>query len=332
MLSSKPATRATCAATRSPDARRIEKDCSLPRNPGGEPRPLRCFEAPGLGARGGGGVREADGYLQLAVHWRESNARWRTIPKSPTIWWCPRALYRGMKTTSGPPPRSTACWPCTCLRWLREHRRADDFSRMAQIDMDRKRLPMAASSLNAAVGNSQEAGWPAGRFAGADLDRLGEVSTTLRRYDRAEEAFRLALVIRETLYGRSTPTCCQHRRPGVRPVGQKKYDQSEPLYPKADRAVGLVGGRRAAHGWPSRWIKWRVFTRPEEIRSATKPPTGPAIRAYCLPRGWPNRRPAARGAQPEGAGISIAGAGSARPAQPGLPGAAHGQSKGSQTA
>ena len=70
-----------------------------------------------------------------------------------------------------------------------------------------------------------------------DLDRLGEVRITLRQYDKAEEAFRHALVIRERLYGKDHANLLTSVDGlAYAYFGQKKYQEAEPVY---QRLLGL---------------------------------------------------------------------------------------------
>jgi len=234
-----------------------------------------------------GEFAEADGYLQLAVHWRESTLG-ANDPKIADDLVVSAALYRGMKDYE----RATA----TLNRVLALHvpavgyestAVADDFSRMAQIDMDRKRLPMAASSLNAALAIRRKLAGPLDVSLVPDLDRLGEVSTTMRRYDRAEEAFRLALVIRETLYGREhADLLASIDGLAYALFGQKKYDQAEPLY---QRLIALwvwsVGGEHpmvaiALDKVAAFYADQKKYDQAHEAADRAT-----AIRAYCLATG-----------------------------------------------
>ena len=64
-----------------------------------------------------------------------------------------------------------------------------------------------------------------------DLDRLGEYHTLMRTYESAEAAYRHALVIRETLYGKLHPDLIASVDGLAYALfGQQKYDEAEPVY------------------------------------------------------------------------------------------------------
>jgi len=164
---------------------------------------------------------------------------------------------------------------------------ADDFSRMAQVDLDRKDLPMAASSLNAALAIRKKLAGPLDVSLVPDLDRLGEVSTTMRRYDKAEEAFRRALVIRETLYGKEhADLLATIDGLAYALFGQKKYDEAEPLYQRLIPLwVESVGGE---HPMVAIALdKVAAFYADQKKYDQAKEAAGRAnaIRAYCLATG-----------------------------------------------
>jgi tetratricopeptide (TPR) repeat protein len=64
-----------------------------------------------------------------------------------------------------------------------------------------------------------------------DFDRLGEAEIVLRDYPKAEAAYRRALVIRESLYGKNHADLIATVDGLAYAVfGQKKYDEAEPIY------------------------------------------------------------------------------------------------------
>lgn len=64
-----------------------------------------------------------------------------------------------------------------------------------------------------------------------DLDRLAGIQITLRAYDQAEETYRHALVVRETLYGKVHGDLLGTLDGLAYALfGQKKYDAAEPVY------------------------------------------------------------------------------------------------------
>jgi tetratricopeptide (TPR) repeat protein len=114
---------------------------------------------------------------------------------------------------------------------------ADDFSRMAAIDGEQKKIASAISSLDAALDIRTKLGGPLDPTLIPDLDRLGEYHTMMRAYDQAEAAFRHGLVIRETLYGKTHAdliTTVDGLAYAL--FGQKKYNEAEPVYL---RLIGL---------------------------------------------------------------------------------------------
>ena len=71
----------------------------------------------------------------------------------------------------------------------------------------------------------------------SDLDHLGEYHTMTRAYDLAEAAFRHALVIRETLYGKTHADLISTVDGLAYALfGQKKYEEADPVYL---RLIGL---------------------------------------------------------------------------------------------
>src|SRR5439155_17289435 len=65
----------------------------------------------------------------------------------------------------------------------------------------------------------------------ASLDRPSALYISIRSYDQAEEAYRHALVIRETLYGKThADLIATVDGLAYAMFGQKKYDAAEPIY------------------------------------------------------------------------------------------------------
>jgi len=83
----------------------------------------------------------------------------------------------------------------------------------------------------------------------------------MRAYDQAEAAFRHALVIRETLYGKTHADLISTVAGlAFALFGQQKYDQADPVY---QRLIGLWSPTwaRTTPWWPSRWTSLRCSTR-----------------------------------------------------------------------
>ncbi len=178
-----------------------------------------------------GEFADADNYLQLAIHWRETNLG-PNDPKIADDYLIAVGLCRGMKDYD----RASAI----LSRVMALHRLAngpdstvfaDDFSRMAQLYMDQKNTESAAGSLNTALAIRTKAAGPLDVSLVPDLDRLAAVYITRRAYDKAEETYRHALVIRETLLGKEDPDLIA-TVDGLAYAcfGQKKYDEAEPIY------------------------------------------------------------------------------------------------------
>lgn len=108
---------------------------------------------------------------------------------------------------------------------------ADDFSRMAQIYAEQKKVVPAIAMHQIALGIRAKIAGPLDPSLVPDLDRMGELYITQREYEKAEEVYRHDLVIRETIYGRvhadliSTVDGLAYAL-----FGQKKYDEAEPVY------------------------------------------------------------------------------------------------------
>jgi tetratricopeptide (TPR) repeat protein len=200
-----------------------------------------------------GEFADADNYLQLAISWRETNLGMNDA-KIPDDVLLSVAYCRGMKDYE----RALQIMN----RVVRLHVNAnigagavpgdamssisvaDDFSRIAQIQAELKKIDDAIGTLNMALGIRTKLLGPLDPSLVYDLDRLGGLQITQRAYDKAEETYRHALVIRETLYGKvHADLISTVDGLGYSLFGQKKYDEAEPVY---QRLLGLwissVGG------------------------------------------------------------------------------------------
>jgi len=234
-----------------------------------------------------GEFADAGNYLQLAIDWRESTIG-ENDPKIGEDLLVSAALCRSMKDYGRAGD--------ILNRVLAIHVRAsgfdstavaDDYSRLAQIDLDRTELESAARSLNAALMIRKKLAGPLDVSLVPDLDRLGEVSTTMRRYDKAEEAYRRALVIRETLYGkRHADLLATIDGLAYALFGQKKYDEAEPLYQRLIPLwVESVGGEHpmvaiALDKVAAFYADQKKYDQAKEAADRAN-----AIRAYCLATG-----------------------------------------------
>jgi len=190
-----------------------------------------------------GEFADADQFLQMAIHWRESTVG-PDDPKIADDMLLEVSLCRSMKDY----PRALA----VLNKVLVAHTKtsdyyskvvADDYSRMAQIHMDQKELDAAVSALNLALNIRTKLAGPLDPTLVPDLDRLGQVYITQRSYENAEWAFQRALVIRESIYGKmNADLIATVDGLAYALFGQKKYEQAEPLYQRLITLwVGSVG-------------------------------------------------------------------------------------------
>ncbi len=150
-----------------------------------------------------GDFADADHYLLMAIDWR-TNTLGKDDPKITDDMLQDVALCRGMKDYG----RALEIVNAVLLRHSKAFKFesvevADDYSRLAQILLEQKKPEDAIVPLETALAIRTKLGGPLDPSLVYDLDRLGAVQTALRAYDKAEEAFRHALVIRESLYGKN---------------------------------------------------------------------------------------------------------------------------------
>jgi len=191
-----------------------------------------------------GEFKDANDFLQTAINWREQT-QGPSDPKITDDLLQSVGLFRGMEDYGQA--------LVVLNRVLSMHVRAstfdsvpvaDDYSRMAQIYLEQKKLEDAISPLNSSLSIRTRLAGPLDPSMIFDLDRLGTVQTTLRAYDKAEDAFRHALVIRESLFGKmNADLIADVDGLAYALFGQKKYDEAEAAY---QRLIGLwahsVGG------------------------------------------------------------------------------------------
>lgn len=197
-----------------------------------------------------GEFADADHYLQMAISWRETTLGTNDAKIADDVL-LSVAYCRGMKdferalaimnrvvrmhVTAN---IATGASPADAINSTAV---ADDFSRIAQIQQELKRLDAAVTSLHTALRIRTKLAGPLDPTLVYDLDRLAGLQITLRTYDQAEETYRHALVIRETLYGKTHADLISTVDGlGYSLFGQQKYDEAEPVY---QRLLGL-------------WIKW----------------------------------------------------------------------------
>ena len=173
----------------------------------------------------------ADRYMQEAIRWRE-NTFGPDDPKLPADLLEDFAICRNLKdfdramlllrrvlaldiAAAGPDSKPVA----------------DDYSRMAQLHMDRKMADSAVGPLNLALSIRIKLAGPMDPTLVPDFDRLAEAYVSLRQYDNAEYIFRRALVIRESVYGKvNADLIATVDGLAYACFGQQKYDEAEPLY------------------------------------------------------------------------------------------------------
>ncbi len=178
-----------------------------------------------------GDFADANGYLQSAIEWRETNLG-KDDPRIADDLLESVSLLRGLKDYG----HALAVMSQVMGMHMKASKFlsvevADDFSRFAQIQMEYQKPEDAAGSLQTAVSIRTQMNGPFDPSLIYDLDRQGTVYIALRQYDKAEEAYRHGLVIRDSLYGRdSADLISTVDGLAYACFGQKKYDLAEPIY------------------------------------------------------------------------------------------------------
>jgi tetratricopeptide (TPR) repeat protein len=245
-----------------------------------------------------GEFADADNYLQLAISWRETNLGMND-PKLPDDVLLSVSYCRGMKDYERAlqimnrvvrlhvnANMAAGAAPGDAMSSVTV---ADDFSRIAQIQMELKKLDDAATTLNMALGLRTRLAGPLDPSLVYDLDRLGGIQITQRAYDKAEATYRHALVIRETLYGKvHADLIATVDGLGYALFGQKKYDEAEPFYRRLlELWISSVGGEETHPMVAIALDKIAVFygqqKKWEQADDATT--RANAIRAYLLADG-----------------------------------------------
>ena len=114
------------------------------------------------------------------------------------------------------------------------------------------------------------------------------MQVTLRTYDQAEETYRHALIIRETLYGKTNADLIATVNGlGYALFGQKKYDEAEPVYQRLlalwIASVGAETHPMVAMALDKIAIFYATQKKWDQAREATT--RANAIRAYLLADG-----------------------------------------------
>jgi tetratricopeptide (TPR) repeat protein len=108
---------------------------------------------------------------------------------------------------------------------------ADDFSRIALVQLAQNKPEKAIPALLTAIGIREKLLGPDSPGLLSELDRLGSAQITTRVYDDAEVTFRRALVIRERIEGPRSPDLLTTLDGLAYSLfGQKQYDEAEKFY------------------------------------------------------------------------------------------------------
>jgi tetratricopeptide (TPR) repeat protein len=240
---------------------------------------------------------DADNFLQLAISWREQ-VLGPDDPKIPDDVLMSVEYARGqkdyeralliMQKVRGMHMMANARAGASMTEARESEIIADDWSRVAQIQMELKQPEAAAFSLKVALEIRTKLHGPLDPSLVFDLDRLAGIQVMKRAYDEAEETYRHALVVRETLYGKihgdllSTLDGLAYSL-----FGQKKYEEAEPVY---KRLLDLWINQMGSETHPMVAIaldKMAVFyidqKKWEEARAATA--RANAIRTFVLAEG-----------------------------------------------
>lgn len=119
---------------------------------------------------------------------------------------------------------------------------ADDFSRIALVQLAQQKPELAIPPLETAIGIRERVFGADSPALLSDLDRLGSAEITARVYEDAETTFRRALVIRERIEGSQSPdllTTLDGLSYSL--FGEKKYDDAEVFYKRLLNIWLLVG-------------------------------------------------------------------------------------------
>jgi tetratricopeptide (TPR) repeat protein len=179
-----------------------------------------------------GEFADADDFLQLAISWREQNLGMND-PKIVDDVLLSVSFARAVKDFV----KALGVMNRVMSMHFRKAAGADsievadDFSRIAQIHAEMGKMEDAINWLNSALDLRTKILGPLDPSLVYDLDRLGGLQIASRAYAKAEETYRHALVIRETLYGKKhADLIATVDGLAYALFGQKKFDDAEPLY------------------------------------------------------------------------------------------------------
>jgi tetratricopeptide (TPR) repeat protein len=244
-----------------------------------------------------GEFADADNFLQLAISWREQTLG----PADPVI---PDDVLISVGYARGLKEYDRAL--LIMQRVMRLHADqnlrsgasredafntipiADDFSRIAQIQMELKKPQDALVTLNTAIDIRTKLKGPLEPSLVYDLDRTAGIQITLRLYDKAEETYRHALVVRETLYGKVHGDLLGTLDGLAYALfGQKKYEEAEPVYQRLLElwisSMGTDKHAMVAIALDKMAVFYAAQKKWEDSRAAET--RANAIRAYLLAEG-----------------------------------------------
>jgi tetratricopeptide (TPR) repeat protein len=191
-----------------------------------------------------GEFADADNYLQMAINWQEHSVS-SSDPKVAADLIVSFNLCRAMKNFDRAEVVLGRARSIHVAAYGFESTQvADDYSRLAQMELDRKGLEAAVKDSQTALQIREKLAGPLALSLLPDLDRVAATNNALREYQLAEAFYRRALVIRETNEGREDPDLIA-TVDGLAYAyfGEKKYEEAEPVY---KRLLGLwvksVGG------------------------------------------------------------------------------------------
>jgi tetratricopeptide (TPR) repeat protein len=119
---------------------------------------------------------------------------------------------------------------------------ADDYSRIALVQMLQEKTEVAISTLLTAIGIREKVLGADSPGLLSELDRLGAAQISARFYEAAETTFRRALVIRERVVGSKSPDLLTTLDGLAYSLfGQKKYDDAEIFYKRLLDLWLLIG-------------------------------------------------------------------------------------------
>jgi tetratricopeptide (TPR) repeat protein len=119
---------------------------------------------------------------------------------------------------------------------------ADDFSRIALVQMGEQKPELAIPTLITAIGIRETVLGADSPGLLSELDRLGSAQIATRMYDAAEITFRRALVIRERVVGSQSPDILTTLEGLAYSLfGEKQYDEAEIFYKRLLNLWLMIG-------------------------------------------------------------------------------------------